>query len=598
MSKYPQRKNGLILLVVLSMLTLFSLLSITYVVFSSQNRTSSMGMARRDHHRMQQDRLLDYSLQQVLRGPKPGGRSAVGPHSLLADVYGYNQSLAANNALFQARYTTSSDQAEFFASRFLRIPLLDTGAAGSAVPPIDRDVLTGRVLTFMSGPLRNISFRIVRSFGTTAFDPMMPPDFRNSVIVDLMEASKTKPNSLSAWTALGPTALCQNSSTSVGYTIRINDRETNAYGLGIRADGDVQQFPDLPAAKIMEASFLPRHQALPTTTSTGDSDEPYDAADHNDVWLAHKRAGATSAADILPSFHRAALINYIVNKEPDLNNTALFTEAKFLEMLDLIERASPRPLGIYVAGLPTAPFFYSSMNRDFDGSNLGADATATVPPIGVRRPTLDINLRGQWTNWTVAPPGGISPKDAFINFVRFLTTGPWDVDNDGDGVPDSVWVDGDLPLMTSPEGKLLKMLTAYYILDLDSKLDLNAVGNLHQTTAATYFPTTTNAFTTAGVSLPQGFGPGPADSSLRHLFASDTDYVNFLEARYGGTNGTPGEGLSTSVATLVDDVRSRLDGGGLVFNPATATAQNTGSCSAPGCSRCWSPSRSSCAGTG
>ncbi len=573
MSKHPQRQSGLILLVVLSMLTLFSLLSITYVVFSSQSRTSSMGMARRDHHRMQQDRLLDYSLQQVLRGSKTGSRSAIGPHSLLADVYGHNRSLPANNPLYQARFTTGSDKAEFFpvsAPRFLRIPLLGTGSGGVAIPPSEGDVLTGRVLTFMAGPLRNISFRIVRSFG---IDSTLPADFQYSVIIDLMEASKTKSNSLSDWTSLTAPVLCQNASAFSGYMIRINDRETNGFGIGIGPDGmSVEQYPS--ATPLLPVSFLPRHQAL--TTTTGDTDESYDVADYNDMWLAHKRSGATAAEDILPSFHRAALINYIVNSEADLNDTTLFTESDFIAMLDLIERACPRPLGISVIGLETTvPNFYNSVNRDFAGSNLGAFPLQT--------PTLDINLRGKWTNWTVPAGSGPSPKDSFLNFVRFLTKGPWDVDNDGDGIGDSVWVDLDMPLMTSPEGKLLKMLTAYYIVDLDSKLDLNAVGNLHQTTSVTYNPTTTNAFTTAGVGLPQGFGTGPADSSLRHLFATDMDYLNFLEARYGGTNGTPGEGSSTAINNLVDDLRSRLDGGGNVYNPALPISlvdpknpQNTG----------------------
>ena len=523
-----------------------------------------MGMARRDHHRMQQDRLLDYSLQQVLHGSKPVSRSAIGPHSLLADVYGYNQSLPSNNPLFQARFTSGTDKAEFFASRFLRIPLDTSGASGAAIPPDDRDVLTGRVLTFTAGPLRNISFRIVRSFGVDPTDPSIPVDFQYSVIIDLMEASKTKTSSLLDWISITAPVLCQNASS--GYVIRINDRESNGLGIGIGPDGTVQSYPAV--APLLPVSFLPRHQSLASTI--GDTDESYDAADYNDVWLAHRRSGATTAEDILPSFHRAALINYIVNSEPDLADTTAFTESKFLAMLDLIERACPRPLGISVVGLQTTvPNSYNSLNRDFAGSNLGAFPGQT--------PTLDIDLRGQWTNWTVPSPGGQTPLQSFLAFVRFLTTGPWDVDNDGDGLADSVWIDLDMPLMTSPEGKLLKMLTSYYIVDLDSRLDLNAVGNLHQKTDLTYNPSTSNtAFSLTGVSFPQGFGPGPADSSLRHLFATDADYTSFLEARYGGTNGTPGEGSSTAVANLIDDVRSRLDGGGNVFNPISAVLENTG----------------------
>ncbi|MEZ6076519.1 MAG: hypothetical protein R3C56_12925 [Pirellulaceae bacterium] len=85
---------------------------------------------------------------------------------------------------------------------------------------------------------------------------------------------------------------------------------------------------------------------------------------------------------------------------------------------------------------------------------------------------LNLDLGGRWNNWTSGTP---SPLETFLTWTRWLTGGPWDVDNDGDGVNDSVWVDLDLPVITSgAEGKLLKMMTAYYIEDLDNRLDLNA----------------------------------------------------------------------------------------------------------------------------
>ncbi len=498
MSKHPQPKNGLILLVVLSMLTLFSLLSITYVVFSSQSRTSSMGMARRDHHRMQQDRLLDYSLQQVLRGSKTGSRSTITQHSLLADVYGHRESLVQTSTISRARFTTSSDQAEFFANRFLRIPLDTTLGVNGIAPPDDDDVLTGRVLTFLQGPLSNISFRIVRSLGVVSGFP----ELSHSAVIDLMEASRLKSKGLQDWISTGATALCQN--TTSGYLIRINDRETNGLGFGIDSNTTgpiVEQSLGLPV------NFLPRFAA-----TSGDTDESYDAADYNDWWLAHRRSGAVTAEDILPSFHRAALINYIVNSVPNLADTSAFTQNNFIDMLDQIQLACPRPLGISVINLESPPAppspanVYRSESRDFSGSNLGESTSPS------RTPTLDIDLRGRWTNWTVpANASSPSPLTSFLNFVRFLTTGPWDVDNDGDGVPDSVWVDLDMPLMTSPEGKLLKMLTAYYIVDLDSKLDLNAVGNLHQKTDATYNPSTTNT----AFSLPERPSPKASARDLQ-----------------------------------------------------------------------------------
>jgi hypothetical protein len=55
--------------------------------------------------------------------------------------------------------------------------------------------------------------------------------------------------------------------------------------------------------------------------------------------------------------------------------------------------------------------------------------------------------------------------------------GPWDVDNDNDGAPDSVWVDLGMPVQTGPDGRMVKPLFAILCVDLDGRLNLNAHGN-------------------------------------------------------------------------------------------------------------------------
>ena len=161
--------------------------------------------------------------------------------------------------------------------------------------------------------------------------------------------------------------------------------------------------------------------------------------------------------------------------------------------------------------------------------------------------------------------------------MRWLERGPWDVDADGDGVNDSIWTDIDLPLMTSDEGKLLKLMAAYYVEDLGGRLDVNATGNAHQsdselggftTTPQFSFPRGQNNF------LEQGFGFGTADISLRHLFVdtlaspdgtipartASQNYMRFISAR---TLGGPG-------IASIDDRASRLSERNRVagFNPA------------------------------
>ena len=50
----------------------------------------------------------------------------------------------------------------------------------------------------------------------------------------------------------------------------------------------------------------------------------------------------------------------------------------------------------------------------------------------------------------------------------------WDVDNDGDGIPDSVWLDIGLPIQTDASGRRYRPLVAILCQDLDGRLNVNA----------------------------------------------------------------------------------------------------------------------------
>ena len=107
--------------------------------------------------------------------------------------------------------------------------------------------------------------------------------------------------------------------------------------------------------------------------------------------------------------------------------------------------------------------------------------------------------------------------------------GQWDVDNDGDGVPDSVWVDLGMPVRSTPDGRLYKPLFAILCVDLDGRINLNTAGSLAEVdpgytsggtgTTATGDVFAGGAVTTAGGSItlpanyPRGLGFGPAEIS-------------------------------------------------------------------------------------
>ncbi len=54
----------------------------------------------------------------------------------------------------------------------------------------------------------------------------------------------------------------------------------------------------------------------------------------------------------------------------------------------------------------------------------------------------------------------------------------FDIDNDGDGVNDSVWVDLGYPARTDERGQLYKPLFAFLVIGLNGRMPLNTAGNI------------------------------------------------------------------------------------------------------------------------
>lgn len=652
MSKYhqPQRK-GLILLVVLGMLSLFSLLSVTYVVFASQSRAASVAMARKDIRESRtKNPVFEEAIRQLIRGSTSTNSAMFGGKDLLGDLYGAIESqrlptFHVRNRRFNPtsgvrepmQYDVATLQrpmllggqvgSRYNPGNFLRIPLEpyvnetvnNYGTAAGLILPPETDALTGRIVTFRTGPLQDQSFRIVRY---TGFVPLGSSDFHHcySIVIDLSEGQLDKlfskrdlvtgvlvTRTVREWLLEYPALPSYDSWASGvyacydsvllnpaaprlggGFELHINAVPLNSHGIGVYSDGSSQTHRitsgGLSAVNPMPVALQTRYSNAIATGPlidpsgglvpplpppfelqmlAGDSDEPYDVADFQNQFMSFTDAGATDSSHVIPSFHRAALINYIVNWKDPLT----YTEDDFITTLHRIEMAVDRPLSIRVA-TPTRPGYTTHPN--FSAGVLGT--------------RLDLTVAAPWTtNWpTVGWP-------TFRNWLNFLTVGPWDVDNNGDGIRDSVWVDIDLPLETSAEGNLLKALVAYYVDDLDGKIDINAVGNLEQTNSVQWYaqPTSPPSATSdmhlakpRNTFLPQGFGYGPADMSFRHLFGkpglswpnpslggpplfgadqAEIAFRNFLRSRYASASeSVPLPGTLADEPLSVLNRRNRL----------------------------------------
>ena len=178
-------------------------------------------------------------------------------------------------------------------------------------------------------------------------------------------------------------------------------------------------------------------------------------------------------------------------------------------------------------------------------------------------------------------PNLIDHPGFFVNNPNFpwpsLTGSPpanpqWDVDNDGDGMPDSVWIDIGLPVQTAKDGRQYKKLFAYLCLDLDNRINLNAHGNLAQVNLQVYDRMATGPYAGTGNSNEfqtpmRGDGFGPADVRLSNVVTGNGevgrlmfgDPNNGLEGRYGerGAN-TAGPGIYNNDPTTFNDSMALL----------------------------------------
>ena len=256
----------------------------------------------------------------------------------------------------------------------------------------------------------------------------------------------------------------------------------------------------------------------------GGANEDYDAVDFQNMLLAAQVCDQATGqvTTTIPSLHRPELVNYWMNQ----------ATAGWATNLPLQSRVILRPL----------------MQDHY----------------------VDLNNNGQWDQG----------EPDFTGKVFDPINGPWDVDNDGDFLPDGIWVDLGMPVRSTPDGRLYKPLFSILCLDLDGRLNLNAHGCPAQADPTDntgpgggpdgipdyYDPGVLggNLKFAGGVTaalLPRGQGYGPAEVNLAVLFASTNPpsvqdigrYRQLLvgngavDGRYGETGvAVPGPGRSAA----------------------------------------------------
>jgi hypothetical protein len=580
------RRRGVLLLVVLSLLVLFLMIGTAFIISTKQSEKGAKAArkaAEKQTSEAARGNLLDDVLLQLIRDTD-NPQSVLRSHSLLGDLYG--------NDGFQAQILY--DPASRAIPQWAKVPSFpdpdpNTGMATSGpaqnMPggitggqmiqfdvaaaidyygqPVELsaldDAYAGQILTFVSRGVQP----------NTGND--VPLDCRN-ISTRIIKSRKYQANNADRWQL---TVMAFNAANGTLITnprligdarFVVNGRPFNGTGAGLDVSVTSTAPNDPPVAKLVAAEtdggnqpttigqiallpnpvfFNPRNVILPGNTTTpanpllyfsdsagfanlnayadsgradmvgrGGSDETYDAADFQNMFLAlvpdsaedydarddyfenpdgtpttiPTAAPPTLGEQILPSFQRPDLLHYWAKQlDPaitDFRESALATNPLLLRKILLRPNWIDHPL--------------------FDGSNLQIPVQAT-------------------------------PGDKLAHMIY----GPWDVDNDNDGVRDSVWIDAGLPIIQGPHGRLVKPLVAMLVVDMDGRLNVNAHGSADLAGAD---PEVADDVPIAGGEesddTPRGMGWGPADISLEALFDNDGD--DKFQRLVEGGNGVSG----------------------------------------------------------
>jgi hypothetical protein len=311
----------------------------------------------------------------------------------------------------------------------------------------------------------------------------------------------------------------------------------------------------------------------PTAEGPGGSNESYDAVDYQNMFLAHMPVSPRATAGLIDS--TGATLDVGVDEQT--LNEFLSRASMRLDMENTIVPSFHQPalINYWYQRLHDAPWLVSAISDENQrarvilapyearapGDPIADQVTAikrkiTLRPIPEDHPNFDGGNPASRYVGTVSPYGTRSQlrlsTNSDIRFPAWEVVGPWDVDNDNDGINDSVWVDLGDPVQETENGTLYKPLYAFLIVDLDNRLNVNAHGSPDHFAQAPLDPVlyaTGNVGNLAGGEqralgnsaiewssnlMPHGMGWGPGEVNLRSILSPLTQPYAYAITR--GTN--------------------------------------------------------------
>lgn len=512
-----KRRRGIVLLIVLSLLTLFILLGVSFAIVASKYQKAAWDTARQDQLGDPLPVEANLVLDQLLYDRAERGTLQF--HSLLRDLYGEDSVEGAvvppvdANFFSQPSTYDAIDPTLFGAGQVQQSQIIMFAAQSS--DPVSKPFspiphyYAGRVLTFTSSPrgnnVTNLSSRII----DYALVPGTPPTAFFAIEAPTAKSVRSSvpgvPSTFDAFArpqqgdtflvngapfngaGAGFTPFTHNLDATVVHTSVIQSNFGGSLPSGFDRDF-VALLPHYagyetsivgPGAPVSHTNVVLHAATLnPATVRRADAvalggmDEKWDAVDNQNMFLAMVPPAAarlysdpdpTNNVPILPSFHRPELVNYWVNQ--------LQSQISGLQPLILAYPYGPN--GVRGDGDdPVGSFTPDQLDRIHHIMH-----GSIFRPMPWDHPSFtggNPNFEGIFDT-----AGNLQNAGNLIDALR-SPVAIWDVDNDKDGVPDSIWIDPGLPVITTADGRRIKRLAAILIKDLDGSIDLNAHGNLMQ----------------------------------------------------------------------------------------------------------------------
>ena len=498
LSKKAQRR-GVVLILVLGMLGLLALIGVTFAIFAGQARIGARNFML-GGSTVNSAELMDFALGQLINDTS-NPQSALRGHSLMRDMYG-------NDATFNGYLVNAAAfQGALVATPSSSPPPGQTAAALAGTYQCITTIPVGGFPTFnfarwiVSFPSTTATvvsggtFLVGQSFEVIYDDPSgqgasnqfrvfyLSPLPANSTLLgargpyapaQLQQQPGTTPVTIQSTLIGEPFASAASGIPPVptGVAFTLDGRYLHAFnGPGMGANGAWGNFKY--NGQLLGQSVFGNSGITGSPDLVG-MDEDYDACDLDNWFLAIQSADGQV---IIPSFHRPAII-----------------------------RADPTQLG--VPGTPASDWRNTLANAltglgtwNFGGANINAyDSMARI-------------LR----------PRNVDGHDAstFPDLIPDPSTGKitYDVDNDGDGITDAVWLDLGYPSQRNADGVLYKPLFAFTFFGFNGRLPLNTAGNLQHRDSGTASPNNPTSFFAGNPLFAQASRLGISPSEVDITFA-------------------------------------------------------------------------------